>query len=254
MAPPATETTAAAEQALARSTLYRFLSLAWSPPEDGLDDLRAAPAVLAEVSSAAARVGVAEARERVERIAAALVGSDPSSVQVEYRRLFGHQISRDCPLHETQYGAGHVFQQAQQLADIAGFYLAFGLEVAEGAGERVDHLSLELEFLHTLAFREAHARIHHGAEEVSRAVEGQQAFLRDHLGRWVPAFSRLVEAKDDGIYRELAYITRTVVAADAISLGIAAGDEVDLAPPVSLDPDDATLPCGADRCPLEPSP
>jgi len=34
-----TTATTAAEEALARSTLYRFLSVAWCPPDDGLDEL-----------------------------------------------------------------------------------------------------------------------------------------------------------------------------------------------------------------------
>jgi TorA maturation chaperone TorD len=248
-----TTATTAAEEALVRSTLYRFLSVAWCPPDDGLDELRTVPAVLTAVMAAAEGIGVVRGRELVESIATTLTASDPAGLRAEYRRLFGHQISRDCPLHETQYGAGHIFQQAQQLADIAGFYLAFGLEVAEGAGERVDHLSLELEFLHALAFREAHARLHAGEEEVSQLVEARQAFVRDHISRWVPAFSGLVAARNDGLYRALAHLTQAVITADAVSLGVTADGEAELTPPVSLDPEEETLPCGTDRCPLEPA-
>ncbi|MDQ7843965.1 MAG: molecular chaperone TorD family protein [Armatimonadota bacterium] len=253
MAPPVTEIPDPA-LALARSTLYRFLSLGWSPPEDGLAALRTAPAVLEAVTAAAERMGGVRAQEQARRVVGVLTASAPAGLQAAYRRLFGHQISRDCPLHETQYGVGHIFQQAQQLADIAGFYLAFGLEVAAGAGERVDHLSLELEFLHVLAFREAHASVHEEAEKVWPFVDARRAFLRDHVARWVPTFTRLVTARDDGLYGELAHLTRAVITADAAALGIIVDGEDESALPVFGEPGEATPPCGADRCPLEPSP
>src|SRR3990172_587908 len=161
-------------------------------------------------------------------------------------------IIRDGSRYETQYGAGHVFQQAQQLADIAGFYLAFGLEVAEGVGERADHISLELEFMQALTFREAYARTHHGPGEVDLLREAQRSFLRDHLARWLPVLARLVRPRTEGFYRYLADLAGSFVAADAAALGLPAAEEAALPSPQDLNPN-GMAPCGAEQCPLEPS-
>ena len=37
------------------------------------------------------------------------------------------------------------------MGDIAGFYSAFGVQLSQDIHERLDHLSVELEFLHFLA-------------------------------------------------------------------------------------------------------
>ena len=73
---------------------------------------------------------------------------------------------------------------AERLADLAAFYHAFGLEVAEDAGERHDHLCLELEFMCVLAAKEAYAHEHQlDAEQLAQCRDAQKTFLREHLGR-----------------------------------------------------------------------
>lgn len=242
-----TDPDAAVVEALGRSAAYRLLSLMFLPapgePDglarehgDGLEALRAA------VSSS----GVLSP-ELVESVAHLSERTADGSLRDEYYRTFGHQISKDSPLYETQYGGGHIFQQAQQLADIAGFYRAFGLEVADGAGERVDHLGLELEFMQVLAYREAYARLHHGAEQVMLLRDAQQAFLRDHLSRWVPVLARLVRRRTEGIYRHLADLAAAWVAADARGLGlppVETAQEMDYQPASALDPAGSLPMCG----------
>lgn len=103
--------------------------------------------------------------------------------------LFGPNLTPDCPPYETQFRETHIFQQAQMLADIAGFYKAFGLDVSENAHERADHLSVELEFMGTLCLKEWHALAsgREGNAEVCR--DAQKKFLGDHLGVWAGAFA-----------------------------------------------------------------
>ncbi len=239
-----------AAEGLARSAVYRFLSLAFLPPEDGLETLRAQGAaatdLLRRYQSPGEKAAMAEAACRV------LAASDGAALREEYYRIFGHQISRDCPLYETQYGGAHIFQQAQQLADIAGFYLAFGLEAADGVHERADHISLELEFMQALTFREAYARMHHGPGEVDLLQEAQRAFLRDHLSHWVPVLARLIRQRGDGFYRDVADLAASFVAADAAAQGLPPAEEAEYSPPVSLEGEGSAFPCGTEACPLEP--
>lgn len=234
----------APDEALRRSAAYRFLSLALLP---GGDDSGAPLHTVADALGdfrAVTSDGHGVPQEMIENVAQRLRHLSDAALAEEYYRTFGHQISKDCPLYETQYGAGHVFQQAQELADIAGFYRAFGLEVAESAGERPDHIGLELEFMHVLTYREAYARLHHGPDQVAQLREAQHAFLRDHLSRWVPVLARLVRRRTDGIYRHLADLAAAWVAADAAALNLHAIDEVEYRPEPSLDPAESLPTCG----------
>jgi TorA maturation chaperone TorD len=232
--------------ALGRSAVYRFLSLVFLPVQDDPDGLAREGTEALGVLRRMASDGRAVPLETVEKVAALLHDDAGPALREEYYRTFGHQIANDCPLHETQYGAGHVFQQAQQLADIAGFYRAFGLEVADGAGERVDHLSLELEFMHVLTYREAYARLHHGADRVAQLREAQQAFLRDHLSRWVSVLARLVGRKTQEGYRHLVDLAAAWVAVEATALGLPAAEEVEYQPEPPLDPAESMPSCGLD--------
>src|SRR6185503_4152613 len=87
--------------------------------------------------------------------------------QIACVTAFGHAARGDCPLNEIEYGelkADPLFQP-HRLADLAAFYRAFGLEMAEAAAERPDHLGMELEFMAVLAAREAFALEHQLDEE-----------------------------------------------------------------------------------------
>ena len=56
----------------------------------------------------------------------------------------------DCPAYETAYA--HPFSRQRELADISGFYRAFGVQIE---GERPDHLAVECEFASLLCTKEA---------------------------------------------------------------------------------------------------
>jgi TorA maturation chaperone TorD len=122
-------------------------------------------------------------------------------------------LQADCPPYEAQYGKAHLFQQSQELADIAGFYKACGL--AAPAKERVDHLAVELEFMSFLALKEAYA-LHDGAPDRAAEVRDmQRQFLTEHLARWAPAFATRFEERDASLANGL----RDWIAAELGALG-----------------------------------
>jgi len=67
------------------------------------------------------------------------------------------------------------------LADIVGFYKAFGLRPNEGIP--VDHFSVEAEFMSHLLLREAYALANNNDEMKEIVVDAERKFLRDHLSR-----------------------------------------------------------------------
>ena len=78
-------------------------------------------------------------------------------LQASYLECFGHTISKECPPYETEYGQAHIFEKSQSLADIAGFYQAFGVDLAPDLNDRLDHISVELEFMQRVSQREVRA-------------------------------------------------------------------------------------------------
>ncbi len=91
------------------------------------------------------------------------------------------------------------------MADIAGFYRAFGIEPSRSSPERPDHLGLVLEFLAFLLLKKrlALAALDHdpeAGEQASVCEETERAFFCDHLAWWVPAFAAGLRRKALGGY------------------------------------------------------
>ncbi|MFZ5817532.1 MAG: TorD/DmsD family molecular chaperone [Bacillota bacterium] len=171
--------------ALSRGLLYPVAGLLLELRGDGL--LRALRASLP-----------AEAAGMAERCQAALDG--PGDREAEYNGLFGGQAV-PCPLYETEYTGAHVWMQTQQMADIAGFYRAFGVDTP---GERPDGLAAELEFMGLLCLKEAVAQAEGLYEEAALCADAQTKFLTEHLGRWLPKVVERVERLGaEGYYPEL---------------------------------------------------
>ena len=81
-----------------------------------------------------------------------------------------------------------------EMADVAGFYRAFGVEV-DPSGGRVDHIAAELEFMNLLAVKESIALQQEGeGEHADVCRDASRSFLRAHLGRWVRPFAEKLGA------------------------------------------------------------
>jgi TorA maturation chaperone TorD len=118
-----------------------------------------------------------------------------AQLQAEHIRLFGP--AGRCPLTETAYGdAGRLLGKAAQLADISGFYLAFGLQTAAQDQHPIDHLALELEFMSALGLKEALALNEDWEERLALTVDTQAKFLQDHLGIWIDAWFACLRDSD----------------------------------------------------------
>ena len=96
----------------------------------------------------------------------------------EYDTLFRN---RAIWLFSTEYTAKGQFQKTQQLADISGFYRAFGVQIEK---ERPDALSAELEFMYFLIFKSIYAaerNIEDGGEKKALCDDAQAKFFETHL-------------------------------------------------------------------------
>jgi TorA maturation chaperone TorD len=208
-------------RARARSLVYRVLADAFRHPRPGHADAVRGAVGLAGAHAPEVPAAVAAALAGVE---AALADVTDAGLEAAFVTTFGHVTVPDCPLYETACDAGDPFRQPQALADLVGFYRAFGLEV--GAAERADSLAIELEFMHYLAYREAYALTRHGPEAIAVLRDGERRFLAEHVGRWAPVVARAVGARSTGALAAAAHLLEAFLAWEAVEHGIAVREVV----------------------------
>ncbi|MCC7377550.1 MAG: molecular chaperone TorD family protein [Verrucomicrobiales bacterium] len=243
---------AAIHHALARSFVYRFLANTFEDPTPANWRWLTEPATLAAFRASASLLGGTVAAP-AEVLGQCLQADRFEAFHSAYLAAFGHAARGSCPLNEIEYGdikADPLFQP-HRLADLAAFYRAFGLEVAPDAGERHDHLGLELEFLCVLAAKDAYA-LEYQLDSSDHALcrEAQAKFLREHLGRWTPAFARrLAASTEDPALRALAEFTRVFVESECLTFGVTPGSEELALRPVDEAADRMCDACGISNLP-----
>jgi DMSO reductase family type II enzyme chaperone len=133
--------------------------------------------------------------------------------QAEYNRLFevGRLGGPPCPL----YGGHYERDRLRVMEELIRFYNYFGLSLSQG--QLPDHISVELEFMHYLTFREAEALKHNLSQDAYQRA--QRDFLDRHPGKWLPLlrqklgdfqplpfFSQLVTLADEFVRRDRHYL------------------------------------------------
>ena len=235
----------AADGARARGMMYALLAWAWRYPEE--ETLSTLIALLRRCLSPGSFSSFdSNTRTALESVSSLLRGPNSAriSLHARYSELFGHAVRGSCPLYELEYGQAEIVQQAGELADIAGFYSAFGLENTQGSMERVDHVSVECEFMSVLCAKQATGALSNNSDLLDACCDAQRTFLRDHLARWLPALgSRVSKADGDGIYGHLARLGTAFLASECQAFGITPGpDYLELR---SVDPSaDTEIQCG----------
>jgi DMSO reductase family type II enzyme chaperone len=151
--------------------------------------------------------------------------SNLETLEKSYRYLFGFTAQPKVPPYETEYGEEALFQQPQELGDLAGFYSAFGLKV--NTHERVDHLSCECEFLAFLTRKEAYALEQNDMAMLEETRRAQRLFLKDHLGRFMPAFVKMLRRENaDGFYGRLGDLCHEFARLECARFDIPLGSEL----------------------------
>jgi DMSO reductase family type II enzyme chaperone len=109
----------------------------------------------------------------------------------------------------------HLNQPAGVREDIVRFYEFFGYGLEERFAWSPDHLSIELEFMHFLCFKEVQLlEAKESGEEVDATSFqlAQSDFAERHLCNWVSELAEKAARQSDGIYpRVLAALTQFVV-------------------------------------------
>jgi len=202
-------------RSLQRAAVYRLLGGAFVSPT---------PARLEELALAAATAATAATgrlRDKLARFAIAASEAEPVATANEHVFLFGRQVR--CSPYESAYSGLSPFgDKTARLADVAGFYEAFGVGSAAAQPDMEDHVGAELEFMSALALKEAYA-LGEGESEAAEITRGAEVlFLTDPLGRWAEAFAGEVEeATPLPFYTAAASLLAAWITAEIEALGAA---------------------------------
>jgi TorA maturation chaperone TorD len=258
---------------LARQTLYQFFAIASGDPLSPRWRTLGTPLFCEAVAAAAEFLSAEAAATEGFRLAPGELPAERLALEVssgaldllarassqktlgDYERIFGLIISKECPPYETEY-CPQTFSvyRSHQLADVAGFYHAFGLAPSSETPERHDHLSLELEFMAWLIAKERLARAQEdetAAENANLCRDAQSRFAKEHLAWWLPAFARALWRKAEGLEREsfddfeiqpatfhgaLARALAAFIAAERALLDLPAPSELAIPNPTEVEP------------------
>jgi len=149
-----------------------------------------AAGLCAELLAAGPAGQAQELRSELERLG--LPVPDPEAVARAAKLLQRGII----PPYETSYEAGRApGGMTFQMADIAGFYRAFGFEAS---GERPDHIVPQVEFLALLFVKEAYAWLAGDAEGADVCSVARRKFAAEHLGAWLPELAERAHETQGG--------------------------------------------------------
>jgi nitrate reductase assembly molybdenum cofactor insertion protein NarJ len=129
-------------------------------------------------------------------------------LQVEYIRLFGSDPL--CSPDITHWTSGQAFMQSRRMADMAGFYRAFGLDIESGL--KVDNLSVVFEFLSFLCLKILHALEKDKGEKVEITENALNSFRTEFV---LPALGDFVKSIKDhsgtGFYEVVGELAEKVI-------------------------------------------
>jgi nitrate reductase assembly molybdenum cofactor insertion protein NarJ len=183
---------------LLRATRYRFVHALLRPPADGRR---------AELARFARELPAPE-----RDAAGSLLAVSDDAAMDEAFRLLGP--AGRVPVRASDFVEMGLADKGPILADIAGFYRAFGFST--GCGELPDHFAVLFDFLSFVALKQAFAGRADDQEQVEIAAEAERKLLADHVGdRFARFLDRLLaEAPEGGTYRDVArWLERNVLPA-----------------------------------------
>jgi nitrate reductase assembly molybdenum cofactor insertion protein NarJ len=163
-----------------------------------------------------------------------------------YLELFDRGGGR-ASLYETEYGHMRGLAKGHDLADIAGFYRAFGFELDdESEHELVDHIAVELEFYAVMLCKEAALHETADAEGLEIVGDARRKFLREHLGRLALGIAGRPEVTKHDVYGPIFAAIAKWVQGEAKLEGVAI-DPLDFVRDAELK---SSMECGAVHLPV----
>lgn len=174
-----------------RADVYRLLALSFEFPNSSLfETIHTLAEELIESS-----FGKPDLRELIDKLSQESAGHQ-STIEASYHHLFSTRVA--CPPCEGSYLKA---ERGAVIGDITSFYRAFELQASAGQGPP-DAIKMELGFMSFACLKQAKAQHEELKGELKTIQKAQARFLNDHLGRWIPSFTRQLQSQTDNPFYE----------------------------------------------------
>ena len=178
----------------ARSTLYGAVSALFSDPKCEKFAMFMTPVIQGCVLDACFQLEEQDNRKKstlsrsFQKLMTKLDESKIEKIMNEFVDVFGHTLSKQIAPYALEHlKNSDVFFRTQKLADLNGFYKAFGMEVE--SIERADHISTQTEFLSFLLLKELLAVQNDLHDEKEVCEKAFADFNNDHFLDWIEIFA-----------------------------------------------------------------
>jgi TorA maturation chaperone TorD len=194
-----------------RSEVYQCLSIGFYPPDADLHKSLEAGAFVERLYDATQWLGEDQSLFKPSLQTMRTCQSlELAHLDAAYTQLFVNSLERVSP-RESTYRWRDITQlgslQAEVRSILAEQYNHFGLSPLAGME---DHLAVELEFLSYLCSQEGLFWEEKSSTIAREYRRREKVFLDDHLGRWLPEFSRRIsELAGPSFYHSLASFSET---------------------------------------------
>ncbi len=184
----------------AKSTLYGFVSTLFSDPESEKFSMMKNPEFQKMVLNSCLQFdenNESELSGAFQKVISMLNELNRETIQNENVSIFGHTLSKQTAPYALEHlKSTDVFFRTQKLADLNGFYQAFGMEVE--CVERADHIATQTEFLSYLILKELVAIKKNLEEEIEICQKAFIDFHQEHFFDWAKMFSENLIEKVEG--------------------------------------------------------
>ena len=193
----------------ARADLARLLAASYYEPGEEFAEERLFASIREAASSIDPALGAVA--QRLER---AYAEADRQELLIDYVRLFhGPPGALAQPYASVWLSMTTQTVMEDSTVAVMEFYREVGFDIAEDFRDLPDHVSVELECLYALLFREAQACRNGQTDKQQAAASLRQRLLQDHLAGWLAQFSDAVIAQaQTPFYRALGELTRDYIA------------------------------------------
>lgn len=131
----------------------------------------------------------------------------------EFARLFLGPKRLLAPPFESVYLSPRKRMMGEETMEVRQIYNKMGMEVLAFGSLPDDHIGFELEFMYYLCFRVIESINNKDSiPEITKFVETQELFIRDHLIKWVPEFCKdIIMNTNLEFFKELARFTEKFI-------------------------------------------
>ncbi len=140
-------------------------------------------------------------------------------LKVDFTRLFAGPYGLPAPPYGSVYLENERKVMGNSTMDALSHYQTFGLDIAEGLKEVPDHITIELEFMFFLIYKEIESILSNDPGSLQLYVTEQLSFLNDHINAWILQFTgNIIEFTGTDFYSNLGMATRLFIKEDSLYL------------------------------------